>query len=364
MGPGGYGLDSLWVGSVPFLGSRLSYKPNSDFLSSSHRKHRSIELEIRNFIVPTQHGKSINLTYYENTRNKNIKMKNVQGLSIGLRNKGREGGKGRDFERWGNSFKEVLFMWFLSCLLLSVPQFPHLQVRRICFPRRDAVRVICSCSCQHPRQAWPHNGSLFLSLSSSLPARIQNLIKNSPGLAHSISGRRWQAKQNGLFSLVSESVWLCFEVLGNEVAGYTCECHYVTYFGHCILEIFRALFLSRNLSVSCKNIHGQNSSLWAKETYTHQSSKLLSALGRGTEVTEASLLFLLMDRLPFDPCHLSLLDCTFPASLLPMDLASLSSFSSLSFESFVEPARALPKCKGQSGMLWASLPQASSSTRP
>lgn len=89
----------------------------------------------------------------------------------------------------------------------------------------------------------------------------KNLIKNSPGLAHSISGRCWQAQQNGFFSLVSESVWLCFEVLGNEVAGYTCECHYVAYFGHSTLEIFRALYLFRNLFVSCKNIHGQSSSL-------------------------------------------------------------------------------------------------------
>lgn len=154
----------------------------------------------------------------------------------------------------------MLFIWFLSCSLLSVPQFPHLHVRRICFPCRDTVRIIGSCSCQHSRQAWPHNGSP-LPLSSSIPALIQNLIKNSPGLAHSISGRCWQAKQNGLFSLVSESVWLCFEVLGNEVAGYTCECHYVAYFGHSTLEIFRALSLFRNLSVSCKNIHGQSSSL-------------------------------------------------------------------------------------------------------
>lgn len=110
-------------------------------------------------------------------------------------------------------------------------------------------------------QAEAHGGSLFLPLPSSLLAPMQTIIKNSPGLAHSISGGCWQAKQNGLFSLVSESVWLYFEVLGKEVAGYTRECHYVAYFGHSTLEIFRALYLFWNLSVSCNNIPGQRFSL-------------------------------------------------------------------------------------------------------
>lgn len=54
-------------------------------------------------------------------------------------------------------------------------------------------------------------------------------IKSSPTLAHSMSGRCWQAKQNGLFSLVSESVWLYFDVSGKGVTG--CECHYEDCFG-------------------------------------------------------------------------------------------------------------------------------------
>lgn len=93
------------------------------------------------------------------------------------------------------------YLWFLSCLLLSLPQFPYLQVKNM-FSSQEY--------CMLP---------------------YEETIKNSPALAHSMSGRCWQAKQNGLFSLVSESVWLYFEVSGKGVAGCTCECHYEDCFG-------------------------------------------------------------------------------------------------------------------------------------
>lgn len=118
-----------------------------------------------------------------------MKIKNAQGLSI--RKKGGRGRKrkGRDLEKVDQRKPLRKTMCFLSCLLLSVPQFPCLQVEKnvslaeILHGSYAPVHVSILGKHSH---MMVHYSYLYHPLS--IPAPTQNIIKNSPGLAHSISG--------------------------------------------------------------------------------------------------------------------------------------------------------------------------------